>query len=96
MFPFPLFILLSNFFVFRTGIIHAFLNVFTEPTVLLFHIRMEEFVGDCSTLTDALQNGRHCCTNFSPAVKKAKVLRIITLHHNISPIFYVSLKGGGR
>ena len=62
MFPFPLFILLSNFFVFRTGIIHAFLNVFTEPTVLLFHIRMEEFVGDCSTLTDALQNGRHCFT----------------------------------
>ena len=24
-----------------------------------------------------------CCTNFSPAVKKAKVLRIITLHHTI-------------
>ena len=30
------------------------------------------------------------CTNFPPAVKKAKVLRLITFHHNISLIFYVS------
>ena len=53
------------------------------------HRRLNEVGAHCRPFN-------RCCTNFSPAVKKAKVLRLITLHHNISLIFYVSLKGGGR
>lgn len=62
MFALPLFISLSNLFIFNTRFIHAITKVFTEPLILIFHIGIEEFIGDYSALTDAFQNRRDSLT----------------------------------